>query len=81
MIKIVEDVILKLQKDELENGNVSIIRVVSWNKSKPKLEKRMFYRDKQTDELKPGKAVGFDEEDWQLLISKQIEIDEALSKK
>lgn len=63
--------LLVLKTEERRDGK-SVLRVVQWNKYKPKLEKRGFYQ--KDGEFKTGKAEGLSLADLKLIIEKQDEI-------
>jgi len=72
-VELTEDVLLVLNKQEVGNEQY-VLRVVSWNKGAPKLEKRAFWKKEGETEYKTGKIVGLNEDDFKLIIEKQQEI-------
>ena len=75
------DVIKEFYANEDERGNKMVLRIVSWNNGAPKLEKRSFYRSRESDEVKTGKAVGLTLEDVSLILDNKDEILELMKKK
>lgn len=75
------DVIKELYVNEDERGNKVALRIVSWNNGAPKLEKRSFYRTRESDEVKTGKAVGLTLEDVMLILDHKDEILDLMQKK
>ena len=68
-----EDILLVLDKEESDK-EAHVLRVVSWNKRKPKLEKRSFWKAEDETELKMGKVVGLNAKDVKIIIEKKDEI-------
>ena len=66
-----------------ENGDTRTeIRMVRWNdRPEIKLEKRSFYRPEGTNDWMMGKAMGFNDEDLQLLFTQQKHIMEVMNGK
>jgi len=58
-----------------------VVRVVRWNRGRPRLEKRETYQDKATNETRFGKCLGLDDEDMQLIMQRYDEVDAALTPK
>ncbi|OGS27569.1 MAG: hypothetical protein A2297_06280 [Elusimicrobia bacterium RIFOXYB2_FULL_48_7] len=73
-----QDVLLVLNKEETGKSQY-ILRVVSWNKQKPKLEKRAFWKKEGEDEMKMSKIVGLNSNDIKIIIEKQEDILKALT--
>lgn len=72
------------KKENVERGTVIEIRVVDWiveGKHYPQLEKREFFTDRDTGELKMGKAKGFTLKDLGIVMDKWGEIMGALGSK
>lgn len=73
-----EDVLLEVSKIEDDRGGIVKIRVVSWNKGTPKLEKRSFWTTME-GEVRTGKIVGITAEDFETILQNKEKISEALS--
>lgn len=72
------------KKENVERGTVIEMRVVDWiveGKHYPQLEKREFFTDRDTGELKMGKAKGFTLKDLGIVMDKWGEIMGALGSK
>ncbi|MFH1415595.1 MAG: hypothetical protein ABIH89_05870 [Elusimicrobiota bacterium] len=76
--EIKEDVILELSRVENAKGNPVVLRIVSWNEGEAKIEKRSFWRN-ENDELRIGKNMGLNADDFQILLDKKDEIMSILS--
>ena len=74
------DVIREFYANEDERGNKMVLRIVRWNNGAPKLEKRSFYRARESDEIKTGKAVGLTVEDVCLILDHKDEILDLMKK-
>ncbi len=74
--EIKEEVILEVFRNEDERGGIISLRVVSWNKGTPKLEKRSFWTTLE-GEVRTGKIVGITEEEFNLLIENKDKIQKA----
>jgi hypothetical protein len=74
--EIKETVVKVFNEQEMDADNKSIIRIVRWNNGRPQLEKRKFYRSDEA--WKPGKAAGFNVDDFTLLKDNIEEIDKLL---
>lgn len=74
--------LLVLNKDVNENrGTTTVLRCVDWisnGKHYPQLEKREFYNDRDTGDLKMGKAKGMTVKDLGIIQDNWAEIMEAL---
>ena len=71
--QLTEDILLVLDKEETDK-DVYILRVVSWNKRKPKLEKRSYWKGEGDSEMKMSKIVGLTAKDIKIIIEKKDEI-------
>ena len=71
--EITQDVLLELKKEESEKS-MNVLRVVSWNKQKAKVEKRAFYRTATDSEMKMGKVLGLNTEDIKVIVEKKDQI-------
>ena len=81
MTDFVQNELLVVQEVNKHNGDKTIIRVVIFGKTgTPILEKRLFYRS-EGGEHKPGKRIGFNYEDFEVLIENQDKISNALAQK
>ena len=76
--EIKEDVIAEISRKEDDRGGIMSIRVVSWNKGTPKLEKRSFWTTME-GEVRTGKIVGLTSEDFDTILEKKDQILEAFS--
>lgn len=74
--EIKETVVKIFHEQEIDEDNKNIIRIVRWNNGRPQLEKRKFYR--ADNEWKPGKAAGFNVDDFDLLDKNREEIGKLL---
>ncbi len=70
--------LLVLKAEERRSGK-SVLRVVQWDKHKPKLEKRGFYQ--KDGETKAGKLEGMSADDFKIILEKQDEIQAILGGK
>ena len=66
--------VLKLLNDETTDNSKMELRVVSWNDGAPKLEKRRYFKDKETNEWKLGKLTGLDKGDLEKIFENKDEI-------
>jgi hypothetical protein len=74
--EIKETVVKVLSEQEIDANNKTIIRIVRWNSGRPQLEKRKFYQSENT--WKPGKAAGFNIDDFLVLKDSLEEIENLL---
>ncbi|NLB35094.1 MAG: hypothetical protein GX817_04680 [Elusimicrobia bacterium] len=73
-----EDVLLEVSQTEDDRGGKVVIRVVSWNKGIPKLEKRSFWTT-MDGEVRTGKIVGITAEDFEVILKNKDKIADSLS--
>ncbi|OGS23091.1 MAG: hypothetical protein A2252_08195 [Elusimicrobia bacterium RIFOXYA2_FULL_39_19] len=74
-----QDVMLEINKEET-GKSMYILRVVSWNKQKPKLEKRAFWKKSDEEEMKMSKIIGLSANDIRIITERKDEILKALEK-
>lgn len=80
--KEITSTILKLIDEKTTRRGATRIQVVKWGTYPPSLEKREFWVDENDgDKEKPGKAKGFNAEDFQKLLQNKDEIQQLLSEK
>ena len=74
--------LLSVDKTDVEGRNLTVeIRVVDWiadSKHYPQLEKREFYADQATGEIKTGKAKGFNSKNFETILINAFKIGKAL---
>ena len=68
-----QDVMLVLNKEET-GKSMYVLRIVSWNKQKPKLEKRAFWKKEGEEEMKMSKIVGLNAADINIILDKKDDI-------
>lgn len=73
MKEIKYEVIKTLWADRQGPGHHEI-RIVRWNDGAPVLEKRQYFTDKATGEVRPGKAKGFTLQDFGFVVEHKDEI-------
>ena len=71
--EIKETVVKVLNEQEIDANNKTILRIVRWNNGRPQLEKRKFYLSEAA--WKPGKAAGFNIDDFTLVKDNLDEIE------
>lgn len=69
-----DNVILVIKSEKPIDGCRTDIRLVSWNKEEPVLEKRQFTFDKATREIRPGRVRGFTIGEFADLVKHKDEI-------
>lgn len=74
--EIKETVVKVLHEQEIDGNNKNILRIVRWNNGRPQLEKRKFYKSEEA--WKPGKAAGFNVDDFMMIKENQEEIEKLL---
>lgn len=74
--EIKETVVKVLNEQEIDANNKTILRIVRWNNGRPQLEKRKFYLSEEV--WKPGKAAGFNIDDFTLVKENIEEIEKLL---
>lgn len=76
--EIKEEVIKVFNEQNIDGNNKNILRVVRWNKGRPQLEKRKFYRT-EDDQWKPARASGMNIDDFKLIKENSEEIEKLLT--
>jgi len=77
--KIIETVYEIISSKPHSKNNTSEIRVVSWNKYPPVIEKRKMYKKPDEDEVIIGKATGFNLAEFEMLIENADKIKKLLA--
>jgi len=73
--------VLKMLNQQITDNSKMELRIVSWNDGAPKLEKRRYYKDRETNQWKVGKLTGLDKDDLDKILAVKDEVLQLMGRK